>query len=254
MQTTNVRHQLDLHGNKVVAILVLSLMSFSGYAQNDPTENLIDYNSQWIHYGFLIGLHSSKYRIQYADEYRDLDSLHSVVPDNLPGWKVGFVVDMFLHEHFSFRLLPTVGFYEHDLTYRYTDGTSFRELKDATIVELPTMIKYRSARRGNVAMYAVGGLSPSLEAAGKGDELDAGKRLTLRDWNFSVDAGFGFDLYFPLFKFSPEVRYSWGLRNMLTGDPNEFNAPLKKLTYQNISFYVTFEGGPSYLTDRKRRR
>lgn len=254
MQTFDPRHKLHIHRNKVVVSLLLCAISFSGYAQNNPTENLIDYNAQWIHYGFLLGLHSSKYRIQYSEEFRNIDSLHSIVPGNLPGWKVGFVVDMFIHEHFSFRLLPTVGFYEHDLTYRFTDGSELQELKDATLVELPTMIKYRSARRGNVAMYVVGGFSPSLEAAGKGDELEAGEGLILRDWNFSVDAGIGFDLYFPLFKFSPEVRYSWGLRNMLTDESNEYDLALKKLTYQNISFYFTFEGGPSYITDRKRRR
>lgn len=254
MQITHTRHKLHIHWHKVVIFVLLLAMVFPGKAQNDPKENLIDYDLQWIHYGFLIGLHSSKYRIQYDDLYSDLDSLHSIVPGNLPGWKVGFVVDMLLSKQVSFRLLPTVGFYEYDLTYRFDDYTTIRELKPATVVELPTMIKYKSARRGNVAMYVTGGLSPGFEAAGKGDQLDTKERLKLRDWNLSVDAGIGFDMYFPLFKFSPEVRYQWGLRNMLTGDQGEFNSPLQKLTYQNFTFYFTFEGGPSYVQDRKKKK
>tara|TARA_Y100000310_G_scaffold342297_1_gene444918 strand:- start:7914 stop:8567 length:654 start_codon:yes stop_codon:yes gene_type:complete len=217
----------------------------------------LDYDQQWIHYGFLIGLHESKYVIQYSDAYTSdaLDSLHSIVPGPLAGWKVGFVVDMYLWDYLSFRVLPTVGFYEQNLTYRFRDGTSRKELKDATMVELPLMLKYKSARRGNVAMYVVGGVSPSIEASGKGDELDTQERLELRDINFAIDAGVGFDLYFPLFKFSPEVRYSWGLRNMLTGgDTNDYDVALKKLTYQNITFYITFEGGPSYLRNNKRKK
>lgn len=257
MQIINLRNKLHIRWHQVIIVGCLFLLAIPARAQNDVSENLLDYDQEWIHYGFLIGIHESKYRIQYSDRYAtpELDSVHSVVPGALPGWKVGFVVDMALWKYISFRVLPTVGFYEQNLTYRYTDGTELTELKDATLVELPLMLKYKSARRGNVAMYVTGGFSPSIEASGKGDELDTRQRLQLRDVNFSIDAGVGFDLYFPLFKFSPEVRYSWGLRNMLTaGEPNDFDAPLKKLTYQNITFYVTFEGGPSYLRNRKKRK
>lgn len=256
MQSTHVRHQFYLHWHKII-VLVLAIGLFCpAHAQSDVSENLLDYDEQWIHYGFLIGLHSSKYRTQYADVYAtpQLDSLHSVIPGNLPGWKVGFVVDMYLLKYLSFRVLPTVGFYEHDLTYRYTDGNSLLELKDATMVEVPLMLKYKSARRGNVAMYVTGGFNPAFEAAGRGDELNNTETLELRSWNFAIDAGVGFDLYFPLFKFSPEVRYSWGVRNMLKDEINDFNLALKRLTYQNISFYITFEGGPSYLKNNKRKR
>lgn len=256
MQSINLRNKLNIHRHKIVVLLLLLELCFSAQAQHEVSENLLNYDAQWIHYGFLIGIHNSKYRIKYSEAFSspDLDSLHSIVPGNLPGWKVGFVVDMYLHKYLSFRILPTVSFYEQDLTYRFTDGSSERVLKDATLVELPLMMKYKSARRGNVAMYITGGLSPAIEASGKGDELDTKETLELRNWNFAVDAGFGFDLYFPLFKFSPEIRYQWGLRNMLTDETNAYNAALDRLSYQNISFNITFEGGPSYLIDKNRRR
>lgn len=256
MQTINLRHKLHIHWHQIVVVLLLLIMATPAQAQNDVSENLLDYDQQWIHYGFLLGLHSAKYKTLYSDAYAtpELDSLHSIVPGKLPGWKVGFVVDMYLYKYLSFRILPTVGFYEQDLTYRFTDGQELRELKDATLVELPLMLKYKSARRGNVAMYVTGGFSPSLEASGRGDELDSRERLELRNVNFAIDAGVGFDLYFPLFKFSPEVRYTWGLRNMLTPEVNSYDIGLKRLSYQNISFYITFEGGPSYLRNNKRKR
>lgn len=256
MQSVNLGYKFHIRWYQVIVFGLLLALSIPAKAQNEVSENLLDYDAQWIHYGFLIGGHSSKYRIQYSDLYATpgLDSLHSIVPGNLPGWKVGFIADMYLVKSLSLRTLLTVAFYEHNLTYRYTDGTTREELKDATLVELPIMLKYKSARRGNVAMYVTGGFTTALEAAGKGDERDTRQRLELRDWNFAIEGGIGFDLYFPLFKFSPEVRYSWGLRNMLTDNVNDFNVAIKKLTYQNISFNITFEGGPSYLKDAKKRR
>jgi hypothetical protein len=232
-------------------------MSFPAFSQNANKENLTDYENEWIHYGFHMGIHNSRYRIKYADLYTSpyLDSLHSVVPQKSPGWRVGFVVDMRLTDYLDVRLLPTVGFYENTLTYRYTDGRQIDELKDATTFEMPIMLKYKSSRRGNIAMYAVGGVNPAIEVAGKGDNFDPQNNLELKNFNFSIDAGIGFDLYFPLFKFSPEFRYSWGLRNMLPDKPGALSEPFESLTFENYAFYITFEGGPSYLKyQRKTKR
>ncbi|MEQ9467553.1 MAG: porin family protein [Ekhidna sp.] len=248
MQTINPRHQLYLRGRKIALVFALILgLGQSSFAQNNPSDNLINYEDQWIHYGFLIGIHSSKYVIRHSDYFTSpaMDTVHSIVPGNLGGFKLGFVINMKISEYLDFRLLPTVGFYENDLTYRFTNGISQRELKDATMVELPLLLKYKSARRGNIAMYMLAGVNPSFEAAGKGDEQDVGQKLELRNWNIAIDVGVGLDMYFAYFKFSPEIRYSYGLRNMLTEDPNDFSIGLDKLTTQNLGIFVTFEGGPS---------
>lgn len=263
MQTSNLRHQLHLYRYQVVLLVLCCFVSTSTLAQNTNKENLTDYENEWIHYGFHMGIHNSKYKIKYSDRYTspELDSLHSVVPNNTAGWRVGFVVNMRLLEYLDVRILPTVGFYENSMTYRYIpselnrDGLKIAETKDATTVELPILLKYKSVRRGNIAMYAVGGINPAMEVAGKGDDFDAKNNLQLKDFNLSVDAGIGFDLYFPLFKFSPEIRYTWGLRDMLPDNRQGLSAPFESLTYENFAVYITFEGGPSYLKyQRKKKR
>jgi len=247
MQTVNLRYQLYLRWRKIALFSLLTFsIGYSSIAQNNPSDNLINYEEQWVHYGFLIGLHSSKYVTKYSEFFTSpvMDTVHSIVPGNLGGFKLGFVINMRVFQYLDFRVLPTVGFYENDLTYRFTNATSFRELKDATMVELPLLLKYKSARRGNLAMYMVFGINPSLEASGKGDEQDVGEKLELKNWDAAIDVGVGLDIFYPFFKFSPEIRYSYGLRNMLTDDPNAFSEGLSRLTRQNISLFFTFEGGP----------
>ena len=77
-------------------------------------------------------------------------------------------------------------------------------------------------------------------------EDEAGEDLLdLKSFDISLEIGFGSDLFFQLFKFSPELRYSRGLRNMLNGkNNNQYNLPLDKIIVHNISFFFTFEGGP----------
>ena len=246
MQSINPRNKLDLYWRKIVLCVVILTISARSFAQNNPTDKLINYEEQWIHYGFLIGIHSSKYVTKYSDFFTTpaMDTVHSIIPGNLGGFKLGFVINMKVAQYLDFRILPTVAFYENDLTYRYTDGSSTRELKDATMMELPLLLKYKSARRGNLAMYMVFGINPSLEASGKGDEDDVAEQLELKNWNLGIDVGVGLDIFYPYFKFSPELRYSYGMRNMLNDDPNRFSVGLSRLTTQNLGIFITFEGGP----------
>ena len=252
MHTYHTGNKFYLRWRKAVIFLFLLGTGLSVTAQNNPTDHLINYDEQWIHYGFAIGIHSSKYVIRYSDAFTSpaMDTVHSIIPGNLGGFKLGFITNMRIAQYLDFRGSITVGFYENDLLYRYTNNTVLRELKDATMVEFPMLLKYKSARRGNIAMYMVAGINPSLEASGKGDEQDIGQKLELRNWNMAIEVGAGFDIYYPFFKFSPEVRYSYGLRNMLTDEINDFNIGLERLVAHNLTVFLTFEGGPS----PKRRR
>ena len=257
MQAFNTRNKFHLHWRKIILIvLLLPGLGKEVIGQNNPAENLINYEEQWIHYGFLIGGHSSKYVIKYSDAFTQspFDTVHSIVPGNLGGFKLGFVINMKVAQYLDFRMLPTVGFYENDLTYRFTDGSVLREVKDATMVELPLLFKYKSARRGNLAMYMVFGINPSLEASGKGDERDVVESLELKNWNLAIDVGVGLDIFYPFFKFSPEIRYSYGLRNMLNEPPNAFSEGLNRLTTQNLGIFITFEGGPQNERKLGRKR
>ena len=246
MQATHSWHKFDLRWRKVVVVLLL-LSGFFGKAQNNPSDNLINYDEQWIHYGFLLGVHSSKFVIKHDDIFTTpaMDTVHSIVPGNLGGFKLGFIANMKINPQLDFRSSITVGFYEFDLLYRFTDNTEQRELKDATMVEFPLLLKYKSVRRGNLAMYVLGGVTPSFEAASKSSREDVVEKLEIKSWNMAFEIGAGFDIYYPFFKFSPEIRYSYGLRNLLTGQNNQFDLNLSRLTTQNLTVFITFEGGPS---------
>ncbi len=245
MQATNTGYKFDLRWRKI-GLTFLLFVGFLGRAQNNPSDNLINYDEQWIHYGFLLGVHSSKYVIKHSEAFTTpaMDTVHSIIPGNLGGFKLGFIANMKVTEHLDLRTSITVGFYENDLLYRFTDNTDQRELKDATMVEFPMLLKYKSTRRGNLAMYVLGGFTPSFEAASKSNREDVIEKLELHGWNFAFEIGGGFDIYYPFFKFSPEIRYSYGLRNMLEGE-NEFSVGLDRLTTQNLTVFLTFEGGPS---------
>lgn len=244
MQATHFRHKFSLHRNQIVLIGLLLLcsnawgQSFKWARQHNP-----NYDERKISYGFMIGIHTSAYQVKYADKFvtQSFDTVHSVLTPFAPGFSLGFLVNLRLNSDLDLRIMPKAGFYDHQLEYNYTDETSQRQLTETTMVEFPILLKYKSMRRGNVRMYMVGGVTPSIEASGKNDIQSTTDVLDIKQTNLSLDVGLGFDFYFPLFKFSQEIRFSRGIANMLGPDPSKFKEPLSRVNTNTISVYFIFQ-------------
>jgi hypothetical protein len=148
---------------------------------------------------------------------------------------------MRLFDVLDLRLMPKAGFYDMKLTYQYTDRREQNQLIETTQMEFPLLLKYKSLRRGNVRMYMIAGFTPSFELSGKNDVESNTANLSVKKTNLTADAGIGVDFYFPLFKFSQEIRFSHGLTNVLGDDPSVFRDPIKRLNTNVIGVYFIFQ-------------
>ena len=227
------------------------LLSQSILVSKNSAINLPNYDDAWIHFGFLIGAHSSYYRLNYSENYasQSFSELHSIVPLSKPGFKLGFVSDINIIYPFDLRTLLQVSFYEFSLDYNYINGDVFSDTRAATFVELPILIKYKSQRRRNSRVYIISGLKPGIEVGAKNKDEAGEDILGLKAFELSFELGFGADFFFELFKLSPEIRYSRGLLNMLKksndGLSNIYSDPIEKIMPHNLSIFFTFEGGPN---------
>ena len=244
MQAVNLRNKLYLHRAKIILLgCVMAAGSLHAQSYKWARRNNPNYDERKLTYGFLIGLHTTAYQIEHSDSIvsPSLDSLHSIVPDWRPGFSLGFIVNYRLTEFLDLRLTPEVAFYEHRLRYNYTDGTFIDENVETTMVEFPLLLKYKSMRRGNVRMYMIGGFKPGIEASGKKEIENTTTQLEVKNLSLNLEAGIGFDLYFPLFKFSPEVRFSRGISDVLDNTENKFGQPLRRVNTNTITVYLLFQ-------------
>lgn len=245
MSATYVWNKLLVQRNKIILAgffflipVLCSAQLFKWARQHNP-----NYDERKFSYGFVIGIHTSAYQVKYSDQFvtQKFDSVNSVRPAFSPGFSLGFLVNYRVSEFVDLRLMPKAGFYDHKLLYTYDDESQNQQLIETTMVEFPVLIKYKSMRRGNVRMYMVGGFTPSIEASGKNDVQSVSANLDVKKTNLSLDAGIGFDFYFPLFKFSQEIRFSRGVTNLLGPDPSVFSDPIKRLNSNTISVYFIFQ-------------
>ena len=244
MDSANYRNKFNLLGKQVILLLVLSLLSRVGMSQAQSGVVNPRYDDRKIvTYGFSLGYRTVTYRMKYSDLFTTpaMDSVHSIMPRKSPGFSLGFIVNFRMAEYLDFRITPTVAFSEYHVEYNYVGSSSVDNFIESTSVEFPLLFKYKSQRRRNARMYVIGGLNPAIEAAGRSKLEEDQDKLQIEQFNLMFDIGFGFDLYFPLFKFSPEVRFSYGMLNVLSPTKNDLSAGIDSFKTKSVSFYLHFQ-------------
>lgn len=248
MYTINFRNKLYLHRQKIgLLVLFLILLTAPSFGQQKKTfgmtrgvNNLPNYDDKNFHYGFTIGLNNARFRLVPSSVFLATDSIQSVFAKSTGGFSLGFVVNARLSDYFDLRLLPTVAFYERKVEYTFERRGKIDQISESTFIEFPLVLKYKSQRRKNLRLYMVGGIKPGIEAGSKKKDKKA-TELRTGNFDFAVDYGFGFDIYYPLFKFSPEIRISHGLLNMLNPDPNPYARSINVIATHTVSLFLHFE-------------
>ncbi len=250
MQTAHVWSKFHLHRKKISILFLpfILLVIGTAEAQQLPVHapekfewdsNIPHYDERLLHYGFTLGLNSTRFRTVHSDAFFS-DSLTSIRSKPQGGFNLGFVMNMRINRFLDFRLLPGVAFYTRAVQYNFDQGYKSNQSAESVFIETPMLLKYKSQRRRNHRLYMVGGLKPCIEAGAKKNEK---KKSELRTTNFdlNIEYGFGIDLYFQFFKFAPELRFSHGLSSLLINDPNIYSQSLSKLTTHTVSLYFFFE-------------
>ena len=209
-------------------LFLFSLISFATHAQfsksmfsKDPIINLENFDKQRIYWGYFLGFNAYDFKVDYKTLGNDINVVGNT------GFNVGLVGVLRLHDHFELRFEPGLYYASRTLTYQgfTSDVDALREVR-ATYIDFPILLKFSSVRTGNVRPYLVGGVSTTLNLSSnsklKDDNLQ--QKFRVKPWTQNYQLGFGVDLYFEYFKFSPSIRGVFGFNDELIRD-NDPNSP-----------------------------
>ena len=259
MATPHVRHKLHLHSSKIGYLGLLGCLlwllpigaqaqlksraktSKRGNVKSITVDNLADYDNRWFHPGFYIAPNFSSYRIEQSQAYVSAQGVtaNSIIS---PGFSVGFVGDVRLADHFNLRFTPGVSFLTRRIEFKpllTSDSIETQEV-GTTQIEFPLLLKFKSQRRRNTRVYVVGGVKPSFNAGNRRKEPDR-NLLRADNTDIAIEYGVGLDLFYPLFKFAPELRFSHGLTNLLQPTPDVYGRSLQSMKAHTVTLYLTFE-------------
>ncbi|MFD2201463.1 outer membrane beta-barrel protein [Shivajiella indica] len=260
MQTINIRYQLYLHWRKIgFFVLGLILIQMDAYAQARFNEiSKAGQDEKLISYGFFLAAHTNYYQLKYSEAFLDPNSgvgtdIESIVPVYNPGFSLGFLAILRMHDQLNLMFTPKIGFYEFktDINFYGNPASSNSEiaftrrtetvLSEVTMVEFPLLFKYKAQRFNNSRMFFTAGGSAMFRTKAQ-DEADIDFIVTTGK-DFTVDLGIGFDMYFRYFKFSPEIRFSHGLNNLYRPETTDARVRdvISELRRKSITLYLHFQ-------------
>ena len=236
---------------KLVTILLPLLFVINtplqSFAQKYPNlQNLPRYDNKKIHFGFTMGINTMDFRITPVANISDFDSLYILESQNQKGFNLGIVSNLRLNKFFDLRFLPRLVFSERIIEYSFLDGNRkiYMQTKpiESTFIDFPILIKYKSERYNNFRTYLLGGLKYGMDIASQKDIDDEGEKLVKLNKNdLGIEIGFGMDFYLEYFKFSPQIKLTYGILNLLSEDETIYTKSVEKLTTNAWLLSFTFE-------------
>ncbi|GAA4350168.1 hypothetical protein GCM10023185_07690 [Hymenobacter saemangeumensis] len=263
MATPNFWHQLHLHRPQlkrlaVLGIFVAGLFPGTAHAQREAersrkgkvtgitVNNLPAYDDRWFHPGLYLAFSGTRFMLEQSQYYIDTKQVtaNSIVS---PSFGVGLIGDARLggpKSPFILRFAPGVLFSSRRVEFESSgypapDSVVTQEIT-STVLQFPVLLKYQSDRRRNTRAYMIAGISPNLTV---GNRRDDGLRNVLRvtDSDLTIEYGVGLDLFYPLFKFAPELRFSHGLGNILINRSDIFSRSLQSLRTNAVTLYINIQ-------------
>ena len=193
--------------------------------------NYMDFNQKPYYFGITLGYNQSQFKINRSASFVLNDSFRVVSPKTGPGFNLGVVTNLKIGEYFDIRFLPTLSFAERNISYqRVNDKITAKPAAsrfDAVLVEMPFHLRYKSAPYKDKRLFVIAGVKYTYDVASTSKSKQAlrGETLRISPTDFSIEAGAGIQMYFPYFIFSPEIKFSRGINNMLI-----YSGTLKKST------------------------
>ncbi|MBW8331348.1 MAG: PorT family protein [Prolixibacteraceae bacterium] len=247
-------------------ILFFLTIGLNALAQRQMVRNLTTFDDKRLHFGFTLALNALDFNI---DHYPTIDENPKFDPSKLdvidgvsidgnrqiradissltPGFTVGIVTNLRMTEYLDLRFLPGMSFGERKLVYNIpvedvnSGDTDFYSIK-STFLDFPLLVKYKSKRMNNQRPYLIGGVAYRIDISKTGQE----DLVRLKPFSSSVEVGVGWDSYLQFFRLSTELKFSFGLSDILDSGPKEtqpqvYTNALSKLTSNMFIFSFHFE-------------
>ncbi len=229
---------------KFILIGILGIFCLSSFAQRQLLKNLTTFDDKRLHFGFSLGVNTLDFEIEHWNPYGSnpktwgpnrkfltesvkgvpvdsLDIIRGDVKKLIPGFTVGIVTNLRLNEYFDLRFLPGLSFGERKIYYNIpvqdinnSETSEYYSIK-STFLDFPLLVKYKSKRMNNQRPYVIAGPAYRVDISKTGEE----DLVRLKPGNWYFEAGIGWDSYLQFFRLSTELKFSFGLNDILDKGP-----------------------------------
>jgi len=237
---------LRLKKTVFILTVILFAISASALAQKQKLWNQPYADHKLYHFGFHVGMHTQDLILtNNGIATPDGETWFAELPYYNPGFSVGVIGDLFLNPYMNLRAIPTIHFGDKTIVFKETASEEEKRISlRSNYLDVPLNIKISSMRMNNCRPYIIGGAYGAIELGQK-----KGNLLLLKPIDYGVEFGLGCTFYLPYFRLAPEIKFKFGLPDILEKNrvdlANEqdkiFTNALSKATSRLIVFTFNFE-------------
>ena len=232
----------------VFSILFLAF-SFCASAQQVLFQE--DHDSKPYYFGISLGISKASFQTHLHPSFLQQDSIMVAEPLNNGGFALGLLATLHLSRRFELRFNPQLIFAERNLYYKLNTtyqpdldfGYDVTKKVESVITTFPVHFKFNSDRIGNFRVYLLAGGKFDLDLASNAKARKADDMIRIKRGDYGIEAGVGFNFYFPSFILSPEIKFSNGLNDLHDRNPNlNYSRVLEGIRSRMIMFTIHLEG------------
>lgn len=248
MEISNIRNLYHLHWNKVIVFTALCLFSITGNAQlsgSGGNYNYFEFQKKPFYFGISMGINNSSFRINHSKNFVANDSINVAESDTGPGFHLYIITNMKIGSHFDFRVLPGFSFSERsfEFTSAIDEGQVLRRSIESVFFDMPLQLRFKSDAYKDKKAFVIAGLKYSYDVQSNSKARQSDSLIKISPHDFQVEIGAGMQFFFPYFIFSPEIKFSRGISNLLIYNNNlNESRVLEQLGSQIFSISFHFEG------------
>lgn len=226
-----------MHNRILIVLFTLFVVITQAMAQKRQVQHRPYIDLRNFHYGFYVGLHDQGLHLRNSG-YIVSDTGEQWVGENDQqnmGFNVGILTDWRLNNTFSIRFTPGLYFSSKHIRFNRLDKEEHKtqDMKNC-YVALPVYIKTAAPRFNNYRPYILTGVAPMYDLITSNHTL-----IRTHPLSFSLELGLGCDLYLPYFKFIPELKFSFGLGNLLNSKRKDLRDDKQRIFTQSVSKVTT---------------
>lgn len=196
----------------ILSFIVFTLLAMPLSAQRQKLKNRPYADQRDYHLGFTLGMHTQDLMLSHSGFVnKNGEVWFSEIPYYSPGFTVGIIGDMYLNRYINLRIIPTLHLGDKNFVFKEQhSGTEYDTQVKNNYIMLPIQVKLSANRVNNYKPYAILGGYGSVELGSR-----KGEAILLKPFDYGIEVGFGCDFYLPLFTLSPELKFCFGLADML---------------------------------------
>ena len=232
-------------------LVLISLLASSMSAFSQKELYLPNHDDKKYYLGIGIIYNMSRFQMHHDASFLQSDSVLVVNPENAGGIGLAGMHNYRLSPRFEIRaIFPQLLFSYKNLTYHLKYPNPAKEESavmskklESILLGIPVHIKFQSDRIDNFRVYMFAGGKIEYDLASNARSKRAETLVKLKKYDYGIEAGIGFNFYFPVFILSPEIKVSNGLSNIHSRDPKlNISTTIDKLNSRMVVFSLIFEG------------